>query len=125
MPTKNGLRLNSSVWPRTFASGGYASKLGSSAVHNWDRVEEQLSATPTSADADITLLMTHDRARIEPVSMAMRTGLLKSALQLFTEKEFCAWRPPAGTVTASRRSQSLSHLLCTPDAQASDISAIS
>ena len=46
-------------------------------------------------------------------------------MQLAAEKEFCAWRLPAGAAALGRKSQSLQDFLCTLGAQVSDMSRIS
>jgi len=61
-----------------------------------------------------------------------RTGLRRNAnrspqdaTQLAAEKEFCAWRLPAGAAAGGQKSRSLQDFLCAPGAQVADVSEVS
>jgi len=60
-----------------------------------------------------------------------RTGLRRNAnrspqdaKQLAAEKEFCAWRLPAGAAAGGQKSRSLQDFLCAPGTQVADVSEV-
>ena len=137
------------AWP--FASDGHAAELGRSATGAWIRAKP-LSAPParrfdthqhcchrsqrlrqeSCVPHGASLVCSAPRLRPNhklPLLVRNRTNLRRNAnqsppnaMQLPTEREFCARRPEAGTAAKGRISQSLWDFLCTLGAHVSDMS---
>ena len=122
------------AWP--FASDGHAAELGRSATGAWIRAKP-LSAPPAGRfDTHQHCCYRSQRLRQEPcvpqgaslvcsAPLFLRRNANQSppnAMQLPTEREFCARRPEAGTAAKGRISQSLWDFLCTLGAHIPDMS---